>query len=86
MKLLRDFFRPRTAGRSTLAGRRDDARRTFTVTVPQPLNQPAEQRAPIDTHLQVENAQGRLLSRWHEHQSSDATLTSRHLHLVSSHS
>ncbi|HKT27238.1 hypothetical protein [Dyella sp.] len=38
MKLLRDFFRFRTAGRFSLAGRRQAVRRpTITVTVPQPL-------------------------------------------------
>ena len=83
MKLLRDFFRLRTAGRFSLAGRRQAARVPLTVTVPQPLNKPAD-RAPIDMHWQIESAQGRPLSRWHEHQA-DSARTSRHLHLVSSH-
>jgi hypothetical protein len=39
MKLLRDFFRFRTAGRLSLAGRRHAVRPAFTVTVPQPLTQ-----------------------------------------------
>jgi hypothetical protein len=56
MKLLRDFFRLRTAGRLSLAGRRQAVRVPLTVTVPQPLNKQAE-----------------------------ASRTSRHLHLVSSH-
>lgn len=44
MKLLRDFFRSRTAGRFPLAGRRQAVRPRFTVTVPQPLTprQPVE--------------------------------------------
>jgi hypothetical protein len=82
MKLLRDFFRLRTAGRSPLAGRQAGHAR-LTVTVPQPLNKPAE-RAPIDMHWQIEAGQGRPLSRWHEHQA-DGLHASRHLHLVSSH-
>jgi hypothetical protein len=82
MKLLRDFFRLRTAGGFPLAGRRA-VRVPLTVTVPRPLNAPAE-RAPIDMHWQIESAQGRPLSRWHEHPADDAR-TSRHLHLVSSH-
>jgi hypothetical protein len=43
MKLLRDFFRLRTAGRFSLAGRRQAVRAVpVTVTVPQPLNKQAE--------------------------------------------
>jgi len=42
MKLLRDFFRLRTAGRFSLSGRREPVRVSFTVTVPQPLNKRAE--------------------------------------------
>jgi hypothetical protein len=83
MKLLRDFFRLRTAGRFSLAGRREAVRVPLTVTVPQPLNKQAE-RTPVDMHWQIESAQGRPLSRWHEHQP-DHSRTSRHLHLVSSH-
>lgn len=44
MKLLRDFFRIRTAGRFPLAGRRHAVRPTYTVTVPQPLTQ----RQPVE--------------------------------------
>ena len=84
MKLLRDFFRLRTAGRFSLAGRRQAVRVPLTVTVPQPLNKPVE-RAPIDMHWQIEAVQGRPLSRWHEHAAADLPRTSRHLHLVSSH-
>ena len=84
MKLLRDFFRLRTAGRFSLAGRRDVVRAPRSVTVPQPLNRAAD-RAPIDMHRQIEAAQGRPLSRWHEHSSAESPRTSRHLHLVSSH-
>jgi hypothetical protein len=83
MKLLRDFFRLRTAGGFPLAGRRAAVRVPLTVTVPQPLNKPAE-RASIDMHWQIEAGQGRPLSRWHEHQA-DGLRTTRHLHLVSSH-
>ncbi|QAU24911.1 hypothetical protein EO087_13695 [Dyella sp. M7H15-1] len=83
MKLIRDFFRLRTAGRFPLAGRREAVRVPLTVTVPQPLNKQAE-RAPIDMHWQIESTQGRPLSRWHEHQG-DHPRMSRHLHLISSH-
>jgi hypothetical protein len=49
MKLLRDFFRVRTAGRFSLAGRRQAVRPHFTVTVPQPLTQrQAVERAQAD--------------------------------------
>jgi hypothetical protein len=49
MKLLRDFFRFRTAGRFSLAGRRQAVRRpAITVTVPRPLSQrQAAERAPV---------------------------------------
>ena len=40
MKLLRDFFRLRTAGRALL-GRRAAASRHWTITVPAPLEQAA---------------------------------------------
>jgi hypothetical protein len=50
MKLLRDFFRLRTAGRFPMAGRRQVARVPVTVTVPQPLNQAAE-RASIQADV-----------------------------------
>ena len=70
MKLLRDFFRLRTAGRFSLCGRREPVRVSITVTVPQPLNKQAAQTRPVP--------------HWHEHPSADAVRTSRHLHLVSS--
>ena len=74
MKLLRDFFRFRTAGRFSLAGRRQAVRPRFTVTVPQPLQQPAE-----TGHVRLHTPRA-------EHVSSEGrTSTSRHLHLVSSH-
>lgn len=41
MKLLRDFFRLHTAGRSLL-GRRNAARPSWTITVPEPLVKPTE--------------------------------------------
>jgi hypothetical protein len=41
MKLLRDFIRLRAAGRRLLSGHRDSSGRTYTVTVPQPLRDPA---------------------------------------------
>ncbi len=84
MKLLRDFLRLRTAGRFPLTGRRHVVRVPHTVTVPQPLNKPAD-RAAIDMHWQMEAGQGRPLSHWHEHSSAESPRTSRHLHLVSSH-
>ncbi|HEY9131993.1 MAG TPA: hypothetical protein VIM98_09580 [Dyella sp.] len=42
MKLLRDFFRLRTAGRFLFAGRRANARHTVTITVPAPLDAPVQ--------------------------------------------
>ncbi|GGA48572.1 hypothetical protein [Dyella nitratireducens] len=49
MKLLRDFFRFRTAGRFSLAGRRQAVRPVITVTVPQPLTpRQAVERAQAD--------------------------------------
>jgi hypothetical protein len=41
MKLLRDILRLHIAGRS-LPGRRAASRRTWTITVPAPLNAPAQ--------------------------------------------
>ncbi|HTV85093.1 MAG TPA: hypothetical protein VME63_06795 [Dyella sp.] len=70
MKLLRDFFRLRTAGRFSLSGRREPVRVSISVTVPQPLNQPA--------------AQARPAAPWHEQPPAGTSRTSRHLHLVSS--
>ena len=40
MKLLREFLRLHTAGRSLL-GRRDTFRQSWTITVPEPLAKPA---------------------------------------------
>ncbi|GLQ86614.1 hypothetical protein [Dyella flagellata] len=49
MKLLREFFRFRTAGRFPLAGRRQAVRPRITVTVPQPLtSRQVVERAPIE--------------------------------------
>ncbi|MHA6205002.1 hypothetical protein ACXU4B_11300 [Dyella soli] len=80
MKLLRDFFRLRTAVRP-LAGGRADARRAWTITVPAPLN---ETQAPVvlDMHWHADNSRGRPAARWHEHAEPQAH---RHLQLVSSH-
>jgi hypothetical protein len=41
MKLLRDFFRLHTAGRSLL-GRRNTSRQSWTITVPAPLTKPVQ--------------------------------------------
>ena len=81
MKLLRDFIRLRTAGRSSLAGRRAGSRRTFTITVPAPLSQPV-QPAVIDMHWKADPKRGSLVARWHEHVPPQAP---RHLNLVPSH-
>jgi hypothetical protein len=80
MKLLRDFFRLRTAARPLL-GRRADSRRTWTITVPAPLH---ETPAPVvlDMHWNADSSRGRPVARWHEHAASQAQ---RHLQLVSSH-
>jgi len=81
MKLLRDFFRLRTAGRFPLAGRREAARRPWTITVPAPLHKPAES-VVIDMHWNADPARGRPVAHWHDHA---APQTHRHLQLVSSH-
>ena len=80
MKLLRDFFRLRTATR-ILSGRGADSRRTWTITVPAPLN---EAKAPVtlDMHWDADTSRGRPVARWHEQAASQAQ---RHLQLVSSH-
>lgn len=49
MKLLRDFIRLRAAGR-TLLGRRAASRRTWTVTVPAPLNKPSQTPVTLAVH------------------------------------
>lgn len=76
MKLLRDFFRLRTAGRSLLAGRRGAARRDWQITVPAPLGKPQAQ--VIDMHWASPAGQ-RPHAQWHEHAPQPA------LRLVSSH-
>jgi hypothetical protein len=79
MKLLRDFFRLRSAGRS-LFGRRD-VRRSWTITVPEPLVKPAQPKT-VDMHWNADPAVGRPVARWHEHAEPQAR---GHLQLVSSH-
>ncbi|RDS83983.1 hypothetical protein [Dyella psychrodurans] len=81
MKLLRDFFRFRTADRSSLGGRRDTSNRTWTITVPQPLVTPTPS-AVIDMHWDADAARGRPVAHWHEH---DARKSNGHLELISSH-
>ncbi|WP_266180546.1 hypothetical protein [Dyella humicola] len=81
MKLLRDFFRLRTAGRQLLAGRRAESRRSWTITVPAPLHDAAAP-AVIDMHWKADASRGRPVARWHEHVPPQAQ---RHLQLVSSH-
>lgn len=49
MKLLREFFRMRAAGR-VLLGRRAASRRTWTVTVPAPLNKPSQSPVTLAVH------------------------------------
>jgi hypothetical protein len=80
MKLLRDFFRLCTAGGRLLSGRRADSRRSWTITVPAPLQ---ETQGPnvIDIHRKGDAARGRSAARWHEHAAPQAA---RHLQLVSS--
>lgn len=85
MKLLREFFRLRTAGRQLLAGRgagsKRDTRHSWTITVPAPLHDSAAP-AVLDMHWKADSAKGRPVARWHEHLPSQAH---RHLQLVSSH-
>ena len=81
MKLLRDFFRLRTAGRQLLAGRRAESRRSWTITVPAPLHDTAEP-AVLDMTWKTDSANEQPVARWHQHRSSQAH---RHLQLVSSH-
>ncbi|MFC4765635.1 hypothetical protein [Dyella koreensis] len=80
MKLLREFFRLRTAGRSLL-GRRDASRRSWTITVPEPLVKPVQSNV-IDMHWNADPARGRPVAHWHDHAASQAR---GHLQLVSSH-
>ena len=50
MKLLRDFFLLHTAGRALLGRRRAASRRTWTVTVPAPLNKPSQSPVTLAVH------------------------------------
>ena len=79
MKLLRDFFRTRISGRF-LAGGRADSRRTWTVTVPQPLPSHDGDNV-IDLRRHADQAQNRPASR----QEHDVPKSRGHLQLVSSH-
>ncbi|MGC1548431.1 MAG: hypothetical protein WA777_07870 [Rhodanobacter sp.] len=83
MKLLRDFFRLRSAGRFLLSGRHEAVRRSWTITVPQPLNKPAE-AVVIDMRWHADKTtRGRPVAHWQEeHAASQAHC---HLQLVSSH-
>ena len=65
MKLLRDFFRLRTADRSLL-DRRAAPRHDWHITVPAPLSKPTPM-VTIDMHWHREPGQGRPIARWHEH-------------------
>jgi hypothetical protein len=84
MKLLRDFFRLRSAGRFSVSGRREAVRRNWTITVPEPLNKPTQsaEAVVIDMHWNADAARGRPVAHWHEHAASQAHC---HLQLVSSH-
>ncbi len=81
MKLLREFFRLRIAGCFLLSGRRDVSRRSWTITVPEPLAKPV-QRGAIDMHWHADPACGRPVAHWHDHAASQKR---SHLQLVSSH-
>jgi hypothetical protein len=81
MKLLRDFFRLRTAAGHLLAGHRADSRRSWTITVPAPLHE-TQSAVVLDMHWKADVSRGRPAARWHEHAASQAA---RHLQLVSSH-
>ena len=80
MKLLRDFFRLRTAAGRLLAGRRDDSRRSWTITVPAPLHE-TQSAVVLDMRWKADSRRGRPAARWHEHAAPQAA---RHLQLVSS--
>ncbi|RUL70413.1 hypothetical protein [Dyella choica] len=80
MKLLRDFFRIRRSGSSAVGGHRDASRRTWTITVPEPLPNRADDNV-IDLRRHVDQAHGRPSSR----QDHDAPKSRGHLQLVSSH-
>lgn len=78
MKLLRDFFRLRTVVRS-VSGRRADVRRSWTITVPAPLN---DTQAPAALESQsAQDAPQAYQARRREHAAPQAH---RHLQLVSS--
>ena len=79
MKLLRDFFRLRTAVRS-VSGRRADARRSWTITVPAPLDQ-IQAPAALEPQLANEAPQAYQARR----REPAASQAHRHLQLVSSH-
>ena len=79
MRLLRDFFRLRTAGQ--FLGRRDASSRSWTITVPEPLVKPA-QPAANDTPRHTDPNRGRPVTSRHEHAASQAR---GHMQLISSH-
>jgi hypothetical protein len=81
MKLLRDFFRLRIAGGKLLSGRRADSRRSWTITVPAPLNE-TQPPVVLNMHRKADASRGRPAAGWHEHAAPQAA---RHLQLVSSH-
>lgn len=85
MKLLRDFFRLRTAARLPLFGRPDAVRRSFSITVPEPLLKPSGENV-IDMHWDTGPAHGRPVAHWHDHAVSQnaSSQTHGHLQLVSS--
>jgi len=78
MKLLREFFRLRAAGRSLL-GRRA-ARRTWTVTVPAPQAVAVREPVTVAMHRQSESARARPAARRHAHTAPKGL---GHLQLVS---
>jgi hypothetical protein len=56
MRLLRGFFRLRTSGQF-LSGRRDASRRSWSITVPEPLVKPMQPTTPRHDHA-VPQARG----------------------------
>jgi hypothetical protein len=70
MRLLRDFFRLRIAGKFLL-GRRDTSRRSWSITVPEPLVKPA-QPVVADVHRSVEPSRSRPVTQRHDHAASQA--------------
>jgi hypothetical protein len=71
MKILSEFLRLRAAGARVLLGGRKPARRSFTITVPRPLVEPAA-RAPslIDQHWHRDAADSRVHAHWHRHEAA----------------